>query len=175
MDEVDFVLTNRPDTNFVFTSGYQVYNQELLSEIDAKAGGSNVCKYVLGYTQSSSTLRSLLSSVTKYGSDFTSALPPITFNYQAQSFNFGPDTNWPGLFSEAQTNNANRSCIKEVTSLGDYQVETVDIDGDGLPDRVVSQLNGGYTNFFVERNTGSGFPLLHLQPGCSPGITNGEL
>lgn len=46
--EVDFLLTNRPDTNFTFISGCRVQSQKLLSEIDIKVSGANVRKYILG-------------------------------------------------------------------------------------------------------------------------------
>jgi RHS repeat-associated protein len=155
--EVDFILTNRPDTNIAFSSSYRVTSRQLLSEIDVKAGGANVRKYVLGYTQSPSTLRSLLTSVTEYGSDFTSALPPITFSYQVKPCTFGSATNWPGVYSQGDTGDSWNS-IRSTGSGGETYVEMVDIDGDGLPDRVMRKYNSPYTNYFaIQRNTGTGF------------------
>jgi RHS repeat-associated protein len=156
-DEVDFILTNRPDTNITFISNYRVTQRQLLSEVDVKAGGANVRKYVLGYISSPSTLRSLLNSVTEYGSDFTSSLPPITFNYQVQPFQFGPDTNWPGIYSQGSAN-VNWNAIRATDGNSDNYTEMVDIDGDGLPDRVMREYNPPYTNYFaIQRNTGNGF------------------
>lgn len=159
--EVDFVLTSRPDTNFTFISGYRVTSSQLLSEIDVKVSAQDVRKYVLGYSQSSSTLRSLLTSVTQYGSDFASSLPPLTFSYSVDSFTFGPDTNWPGLYSQGYTNDENWGCIRAyLGGDGETILETIDMDGDGLPDRVMRQHDAPYQTFFaVERNTGSGFAI----------------
>lgn len=159
--EVDFILTNRPDTNFTFISGCRVTSSQLLSEIDVKVSGQNVRKYALGYTQSSSTLRSLLTSVTQYGSDFASALPPLTFSYSVDTFTFGPDTNWPGLFTQGHTNDSNWGCIRGYAGGdGETYLETMDMDGDGLPDRVMRQYTSPFNTFFaVERNTGSGFAI----------------
>jgi hypothetical protein len=72
---VDFVLTNRSDTNITFQTGYRVETRKRLSEIQVKASGSNVRKYVLNYISSPSTLRSLLTSVIEYGWDYSTALP----------------------------------------------------------------------------------------------------
>jgi len=166
--EVDFLLTNRSDTNITFTSGYRVTQQKLLSEIDVKVSGANVRKYALSYTQSPSTLRSLLTSVTEYGSDYTSALPPITFGYQVKPFTFGPDTNWPGLYSQGNTGSAWNS-IKYVDGSGNTRAEMVDIDGDGLPDRVMGKYTSPVTNYFaIQRNTGSGFAPTSTDYQWSP-------
>ena len=155
--EVDFILTNRADTNFTYISNYRVEMDKLLSEIDVRAGGQNVRKYVLGYTNSPSTLRSLLASVTQYGSDFTTHLPPITFGYQVESLTFGPDINWPGVYSQGDTGGS-WNAIRATDGSDDY-VNMIDVDGDGLPDRVMREYSGPpYTNYFaVQRNTGSGF------------------
>ena len=130
--EVDFILTNRADTNFTYISNYRVEMDKLLSEIDVRAGGQNVRKYVLGYTNSPSTLRSLLASVTQYGSDFTTHLPPITFGYQVESLTFGPDINWPGVYSQGDTG-VIWNAIRATDGSDDVYVNMIDVDGDGLP------------------------------------------
>lgn len=179
--EVDFILvSNRPDTNISFISGFRVATGLLLGEVDTKVSGTNVSKYVLGYTNSPSTMRSLLASVTRYGSDFSSSLPPITFSYQVQSFQFGPDTVWGGVQTVGEgSDNPDWSSIRSMNSSGDILGEMVDMDGDGLPDRVYRQTGGGtYTNFFVQRNTGTNFlPAVNCyQWGAlnSLGNTTGE-
>ena len=152
--EVDFILTNRPDTNITFTSGYRVTQRKLLSEIDVRAGGQNVRKYALNYIQSPSTFRSLLASVTEYGSDYSTTLPALSFNYSVQSFSFQSETNWP-IYSQGQTAGTwNGVRSENVVNVADL----VDMDGDGLPDRVMSKSASPYTNYFaIQRNTGSGF------------------
>lgn len=156
---VDFVLSPspRPDTSISFTAGYRVTTSNLLSEIDVKVSGAGVCKYVLGYATSASTTRSLLASVTRYGSDYSSALPAMTFNYQVKPPTFGPVTNWTGLVSHGGTTAAWNS-IRALDGNNYTHVLMADIDGDGLPDRVLRD-DGTYslTVFWLERNTGSGF------------------
>ena len=120
-DTVDFGLTSRTDTNITFIGGYRATTRKLLSEVDVKANGANVCKYVLNYTNSPSTLRSLLASVTRYGSDYSTPLPPITFNYQVQPFTFGTNMNWSGLSSQGQT------------GTGWNSVKDIDTGNDNLP------------------------------------------
>lgn len=158
--EVDFILTTgRPDTNITFISGYRVTTRLLLGEVDTKVSGTNVSKYVLGYTNSPSTMRSLLASVTRYGSDFSSAMPPITFNYQVQPFKFGPTNFWGGVNTLGiGSGNNDWNALRFMDSGGATRVEMVDMDGDGLPDRVIRNTGGNpYTNFFVQRNLGSSF------------------
>ena len=158
---VDFILTNRSDTNITFMSGFRVQTQKLLSEIRIKVSGSNVRKYVLSYISSPSTMRSLLASVTEYGSDFTSSLPPVTFSYQVKPFQFAAATDWMGLNSQIVGVDAGWNGIRSFQSGNLGFLTMVDIDGDGLPDRVM-ETNTWYTgappfNFYVQRNTGSNF------------------
>lgn len=155
-DQVSFILTSRPDTNITFISGYRVTSRQLLSEIDVRAGGANVRKYVLNYMQSPSTLRSLLASVTEFGTDYVTSLPPITFNYQIKPFTFGPDTNWLGVSSQGQTSSSWNTIRNSDVNENNY-VNLMDIDGDGLPDRVMRVSGSTYTNLVAQRNTGTGF------------------
>ena len=154
--EIDFILTNRVDRNITFASGYRITQTKLLSEIDVKAGGLNVRKYTLNYIQSTSTFRSLLNSITEYGSDYTSSLPPITFGYQVQNLGFGPTNVWPGIYSEG-LGDVNSNSPRFMNGQN-YSVEMIDMDGDGLLDRVMEKANSPYTNYFAfQRNTGTGF------------------
>lgn len=100
----DFILTNRTDRTTSFIDGFRVHDDRLLSQIVVKASGQKVRRYVLSYTNSPSTLRSLLASVTEYGADDTSSLPPVTFSYQVERFGFGPLQSWGGLNSQGKTN-----------------------------------------------------------------------
>jgi len=170
---IDFILANRSDTNISFTSGYRVQTKKRLSEIDLKVSGANVSKYVLGYTQSPSTKRSLLTSVTTYGSDYSTALPPLTFNYQVKPFSFGSATNWPGLYSQSETD-AGWNSIRGVNNSGDTFIGMYDIDGDALPDRVMRSDNAPYDRFWVQRNTGSGFTYTDHSYLWGPLASNGH-
>lgn len=160
--EVDFVLTTRPDTNVSFLSNFRVTVAKLLSEIDIKVSGTNVRKYTLTYTQSPSTTRSLLASVTEYGSDFTSALPSIKFGYQVEAFQFGAATNWAPVNTQGDDTlgwwGSPAANDNVGVNSGTTYMTLQDINADGLPDRVVVQnVPGPATNLMVQLNTGSGF------------------
>ena len=158
--EIDFLLTTRADQSISFLSGYRVQTEKLLYEIDVKAAGANVRKYSLTYVPSGSTTRSLLASVTEYGSDYSTALPPITFSYQSLpgwDNQFSDATPWPGLYSQGKTRNQDWNSIRAYDGADDYFVTMADIDGDGLPDRVMRKADAPFSNFIVQRNTGSGF------------------
>jgi RHS repeat-associated protein len=99
--------------------------------------------------------------VTEYGADLTTTLPQITFQYQGQNWiypSFGLDTIWPGVYSQGQTNDPGWNCIRATDANSDNYAITVDLDGDGLPDRVMRKKSYQYTDYFsVQRNTGNGF------------------
>ena len=82
---VDFIYEDRADVFSNYRSNFEVKTAKRLKEIDVKASGERVRKYALAYTASADTSRSLLTSVTQYGSDGVTALPPVTFNYQSGS------------------------------------------------------------------------------------------
>src|SRR5207237_1386572 len=118
--------------------------------------GQQVRKYSLSYTNSPSTYRSLLASVTQYGSDYSSTLPPVKFTYQAKPFSFDNLGSWTGLYSQGQTD-ASWNSIRSIDGNNDDRVEFVDMDADGFPDRVMRSVNSPYTSFYVQRNTGTNF------------------
>lgn len=181
---VDFVLTNRTDTNITFQSAYRVEVRKLLSEIQIKADGNQVRKYVLGYTNSPSTTRTLLASMTEYGSDFATALPPLAFGYQVKPFSFAAETNWP---SGAITNTGYNSCRAPgppqsepwttnqsdwnyvgVTENPNTYVQIADADGDGLPDWIHSFPGTNNTRYFsIGCNNGAGFQLSTNRIACT--------
>src|SRR5256885_13679746 len=117
-------------------------------------------------------MRSLLTSVTNFGSDFTSSLPPMRFSYQVKPFSFGPDTDWTGLYSQGDTSSSWNS-IKAIDGNQDYNLTIADIDGDGLPDRVMRPLASPFNKFYSQRNTGTGFPS-GSNPVWSPVQSQGQ-
>jgi len=84
-NEVQFIYEARNDPFSGYRSGFEVTTAKRLSEVDVAANGQRARKYGFGYTYSPETGRSLLTSVTQYGTDGVTALPPITFDYQAGS------------------------------------------------------------------------------------------
>ncbi len=171
-DTINFVLTNnRPDTSVSFISDFRMESRELLSQIVVKADGQKVRRYVLNYTNSPSTLRSLLASVVEYGTDDTNSLPAMTFSYQVEQFGFGALQSWP-ISSEGQTG-ADWNSIAATDANGLTYVEMIDMDGDGLPDRVMRSTNAAYNYFVVQRNTGTNFVGNYIWGGLNnQGQTN---
>jgi hypothetical protein len=166
---LDFILTNRSDVAVSFLSGYRVTTQKLLKEIQVKANGQQVRKYSLNYTNSPSTYRCLISAVTQYGSDFTTALPALTFSYQVQPFQFSSTNDCMNLTGAADTLATSSGWVsvsaQDVNT--DSYLELVDMDNDGFPDRYlrswVQEWDAEthqfvYTlNHYVARNTSTNF------------------
>ncbi|MBF0559297.1 MAG: FG-GAP repeat protein, partial [Nitrospirae bacterium] len=94
------------------------------SEIDMYASTQFVRSYNFSYTTSGVTGRSLLSSITRYGSDGTSTLPQVTFTYQTNSGGFASPVSGP--------------------LIGAYAVAG-DFNGDGLAD-IADSSNAAFTN-----------------------------
>jgi RHS repeat-associated protein len=152
---VKFYLTatNRTDTTISCRAGYAVTNQYLLNAVTHTVNSQLVWSNKLNYTTSSSTERSLLTSVTRYGTDGTSTLPPLTFNYSQQKFTFQSTTNWTNLF--APTSGSNNTDIAYYFGFNNPYTDLIDVDGDGLPDRVIAPFSTASTNWWVQHNNGS--------------------
>ena len=152
---VQFYLTstNRTDTTTSCRSGYAVTNQYLLSAITHTVNSQLVWSNKLNYTTSSSTERSLLTSITRYGTDGSSTLPPLTFNYSQQTFSFQTSVKWTNLFAPAT--GSNNTDIAYYFGFNNPYTDLVDVDGDGLPDRIIAPFSTASTNWWVQHNNGS--------------------
>jgi len=148
---VEFVLGARGDTPISLQSGYRVDQTRRLASVVHRVAGQFVWSNRLDYAVSPSTLRSMLTGVTRFGINGVDTLPPVTFDYSQREFRFESAVRWTNLF---------------VPSGGDFNTfyglngtthDLVDFDGDGLPDRVTHPELTLYTNWFFQRNTGSGF------------------
>lgn len=158
---VYFSLAHRPDTNISCKSGYRVDQTMLISGILHTAGGQTVWSNSLTYVTSPSTLRSLLHSVTRYGADLSSTLPPVTFNYSQQNYGFQTATNWGPLDMPAgATGNPNYYGLSGTVSSPGGSFELVDVDGDGFPDRIIQGPESPFNQWYVQHNTGTGFGPL---------------
>lgn len=147
--QFNLTATNRPDATISCRSAYAVTNQYLLNSIVHTVNGQMVWSNRLNYAFSASTGRALLSSVIRYGADQSSALPPLTFNYSQQSFTFKPASQWGNLYSP------NSSYNSSYYSFNNPLCDLVDIDGDGLPDRVIAPVTAPSTTWWVQHNNGS--------------------
>lgn len=156
---VDFVIEDRPDKAVALNAGFRVEIRKRLREIVVAASGNLARRYVLSYAPSPSTYRSRLVSVTQFGADDTASLPPLTFAYQDKPFAFGDLADWADVYSQGDGGsdwNAPRSRNYPKGRI-DTRVDLVDMDSDGLPDRLMRKREPQYLYFAVQRNTGSGF------------------
>jgi Salmonella virulence plasmid 65kDa B protein len=146
---VVFDLTNRSDTVSSVISGSEVNTQKRLGAVRVYAQGQLVRRYALQYTYSPSTGRSLLQSLTEFGSDNTTALPAHTFSYSVQSQSFQSEVSWPVTSQYPGTPTG--------VAPGTPYARLVDINGDGLPDWVTVPQSYPFDHFNVQLNTGNGF------------------
>jgi RHS repeat-associated protein len=160
--EILFTLesTDRPDPIYNYRGGFKNLTKKRLSWIEIRTNGNLVRKYRLQYTVSNS--HSLLSSVTHYGKDGTSTLPPTNFYYQTNATGFQPGTSWPNPSGLELTNhypampNEIRNILNQVQK-GTWS-DVIDMNGDGLPDRLVARIaNPNNYKMGVYLNNGSGF------------------
>jgi len=79
---VAFTYEDRPDVDRSYRSGTLIATAKRLKEIAAYASEQLARKYVLAYTASRRTGRSLLTAVTHVGADGVTSLPSTTFTYQ---------------------------------------------------------------------------------------------
>ena len=136
---IDFILEARTDTPSNFISGSNIVTAQRLEEIDIKVNGSRVRRYVLGYSYSPDSRRSLLDTVTQYGPDGLS-LPPIEFEY---SDNNGGGYSFDGPGS-GRWFEMNLDCY----FVGDF-------NGDGLTDLL--GYDKSQTSWYVGLSDGTSF------------------
>jgi RHS repeat-associated protein len=97
----------------------------------------------------------LLSSITHYGTDGSSTLPPVTFGYSQQSFTFQTATTWANLYLPSTTSPESEGDPETYYSFNNSFIDLVDMDGDGFPDRVISPYMNPATNIWIQHNNGS--------------------
>jgi hypothetical protein len=165
---------NRPDKSWSYATGFLTEMRRRLSDIVVRVHVSGpgtgtwvqARRYHLGYQQSPSTGRSLLSSVTLFGADDVSHLPAVQFTYTEKPMTFDSPIDWGPVKDPSQGNtdlywNSPSAFVEDARGNVYYQVELFDINGDGLPDRVMRRKTGGSSTsdntFRVQFNTGSGF------------------
>ena len=123
----------RQDKSVSYNTGYRVQQNRRLRNIcvevydytlEPQPDWVSVRRYELDYEQSPSTLRSLLNSVTMYGADDTTSLPPVTFTYTEKPFEFERDeygepilTDWSPLDSPADDADWNSPVAKDIISF----------------------------------------------------------
>jgi len=165
--------TDRPDPIFNYRGGFKTLTRKRLSSIEIKTNGTPVRKYQLEYMVSNT--RSLLSQVILYGKDYQSnpnpiPLPPTVFTYQAidmqnvDNRGFGVLNNWPNPSNWAEETGDPKNPYRY---YGNYLrnnkvnsgivADVIDIDGDGLVDRVTYDKTSPYNTWDVFTNNLEGF------------------
>jgi len=92
MDQIDYPGNNsvifykdtqeRSDKSAQYGTGSAVVTAERLKTIEILSSGQLASKYVLDYETDTNTLRTRLTSITRYGSDDTTTLPATHFSYK---------------------------------------------------------------------------------------------
>jgi RHS repeat-associated protein len=152
-NEIVFSYENRPDPHLIFASGIKQALTKRMTAIEVRHGGALVRRYELTYGQD---VHSRLASVTLVGRDGTSKLPTLSLAYTPQSLK--PTT-------VAMQNPPGRT-------PGDPNIEISDLDGDGLPDLLVT-LPGQYSSF-LNHDGVSWQPEVDWDPSASPSLALGQ-
>jgi len=119
----DFIIESRQDMPPNYRTGDRVVTAYRLKEIQTKIDANLAKKYILSYTYSNDSKRSLLASVTQYGSDGNTYFPPTTFVYKENGYNITPGNNW-------------------ISGFNGIKIISGDFNGDGLVDAGVVNGNG---------------------------------
>ncbi len=150
--DIEFVYENRTDTNLSFRTGFAVTTAQRLSQILVRVDSNLQRRYELSYDSSSQC--SLIESITQYGQD-GAALPPTTFEYTEKSSTFDAISYWDNLTWYGSVSWAS---IRHVPAGGQTQVDLFDLNGDGLPDRIMrGDQVGDLGNWYVQMNNGTSF------------------
>ena len=151
---ISFGTEIRPDRRFSYRWGFRTEQNRRLTNIICQVGGQKVWRYALGYGTSPATKRSLLKTLTTYGSDDSTALPVQTFNYQGNpnGVSFGSTIKWTNVdLTYPGQSSVYDPYLTTVDGAGYTIADLMDIDGDGLPDRVCYD---GTNSYFVQKNLG---------------------
>ncbi len=155
---VQFTIESKTDDSSSLRSGIPIHTRYRLKQIDVYADSTSnlVRRYTLGYTASGITSRSLLTTVTQYGSDGTSALPALQFTYQSEpaggAFGFADPIPWNNVDDQGDSNNYN--LINANDTSNERSVGLIDMDRDGLPDRVMRSAAAPHDHYLVQLNQG---------------------
>jgi len=156
------------DWRFSFRSGFRTDQTRRLTNILCQVGSQNVWSYRLNYGVSPATGRSLLTNVIVYGYNTGNSATPFltnTFAYQANpaGVSFGPTILWtnlvintPGIASnnyEPEVSQVDLESSADAT-YNFTVADLVDIDGDGLPDRVAWNDTTSPNSYQVQKNLG---------------------
>lgn len=147
---IEFLYESRPDNVTRFDQNARVVMDQRLKWISVSGGGQLVRKYELKYQYNGGTSR--LESVQEYGSDGLSTLPPVTFTWMGVEGGFEQPTQW---IIPNRWNYDSHRYFKHADASWVYGAFH-DMNGDGLPDKVMHHVNG-QSAMWVAINNGGGF------------------
>jgi len=161
--------STRTDAQAMYTIGFGVKTASRVKTIDVFANAKRVRAYKLSYDYSAVTGRSILTTVTEFGSDAQldasntvasgTSLPPITLAYQS--------TEPAGGLFQGHTWNAGWVPVTPVRS----NCITGDFDGDGKTDLACKSDSSG-TNWYIALSTNSGDAWLVFSNGTPAELGN---
>jgi len=156
---VTFILdSSRTDTPSNYRGGFKMLTRKRLSSIEVKTGVNLVRKYQFAYDAPNA--RSVLASITLYGDDNpppSPSLPPTSFTYQTHNPGVETGISWanPGWWwvDDGYGNPWYYGLgIREDPHLNGTIADVLDIDGDGVPERVVHDKTNPYDTWEVYHN-----------------------
>ncbi|MBI4115394.1 MAG: hypothetical protein HY447_02340 [Candidatus Omnitrophica bacterium] len=176
---VEFTLEDRSDKTISYITSAKTELKKRLKEIQVKVKDSQgvwqlARKYTFVYASSSSSRRSLLTSVTECGRDGeavpagggTTCLPPAIFTYTDKPKSFGTVSQRSGIqdLGDTEKRNITNSTVNGANDSFTH-TDMIDINGDGLPDRVLKD-SASSPNFKIQLNQTSGSfgPLQDFGP-----------
>jgi RHS repeat-associated protein len=162
--KVEFTLEDRDDDSLSYITGARVETKKRLDYIQVKVkdGGGTyqlARKYTLDYEYSTATKKSRLITVTEYGKDGSTSLPATTFVYNDKPLEFNSMVDISGIV-RANTGSSDYDYVRATASSTDTEVDFVDMNGDGLPDRV--QAVSGNTGWKLQLNQSQGSSFAAL-------------
>jgi hypothetical protein len=159
---VDFILETRPDAVVSYHTGAKVTTAMRLKEIQVKVNGALSRKYNLTYQTSPQVGRSRLTSVQECGTDGTTCLPAQTFTYTDHQLEIEDPPQVITIENGSSgSDHWNAQHYVEAES-GRVHVATMDVNGDGISDRIMTMPYGSdpWDHYRIQFNTGSSFEPL---------------
>jgi len=156
-NEIVLNYERRPDAHVRFTSGIKEEFRDRVTSIDVKHGGATVRRYDLSYSPG---LHSQLASVTMFGNDGATKLPTLSLTYTEAKL--AADAG--GLV--AMKFAPGRSPL-------DANVDIADVDGDGLPDLLVTKAGAFRT--YLNHDGISWKPPIDWASSASPSLELSQL
>jgi RHS repeat-associated protein len=135
-----------------------------LKSIDVRVGGTRARAYAISYAQNPVSRLSRLASIRQFGKDASvdsngtvsggTPLPPQTYGYHDGPRSWASSSSWSaaGAPSRSYSNSDAFGSGGKVATA-----RLIDVNGDGLADRVSNQMGLGLDSDGVALNTGNGF------------------